>query len=150
MATFDSNDFVEGKFSPHGRLTVWPDDNILRFDVTGPMNLEAISALGRMRTKLYKEFSPSDRSFCVLAVFHVSMLMPQEALDLFQSDLRATYISRLARPRAVAWVAGHDVEGASVMFRFVKRLHNEIETECELFAEQNSAEAWLNEKMKAV
>jgi hypothetical protein len=140
-----NKDFDTSRFKPHGSALVWPHDNIVRFDVTGPFNLEFSESISILNSKVYAEVANTG-PFVAIAIFRNSMLMPTEAVTRFADSYREWKGNGFA-PIASAWVVESDVEGAFIMLPIFEKKFQEIGLKFKYFDNAKEAEAWVTAQL---
>jgi hypothetical protein len=128
-------------FPPHGRYVARVDGQIIRSEVTGPLNLEMIERYQRVEA-MWVEAASRGR-FGILTVMRGSMMMGPDAMRKFiavTSELK----SRVPHFSGIAQVAARDIEGRSLMAElYRKKVYEPLGVAYDIFESEEDAEAWL-------
>lgn len=143
---FSNDDFDSTHFKPHGSVVLWPHENIVRFEVSGPFNLEFIKSIAVLVGKVYSELAEKG-PFVDVVVLKNSMLMPNEAVkeicNFFQESKMRGYA-----PEATAWVLEDEVEGSFILLPIFERQFNDIGRRSKNFDDVDEAEAWAVKQLR--
>lgn len=120
-----TSQFQSTAFSPHGEVALWFEDQILYYDVTGPLNTEVIECLALAQTEFLKQVEPHGH-WGSIAVCKISAVMGPECL--------ARYGAMMAAPKpvgktpvATAFVMGPDVDGYRLMAPLFAKIYAGIQ-----------------------
>lgn len=142
QAVVDGQSLGDTLFRPHGSYTGNLDDRLLRSEVTGPFNMQWMHAYRKAVHPLYTEAS-SRGPFAVLTLFHESMMVNMDALQVF-SDIVKGFAEEFPQWKGVAFVAPRGVEGRSTMdYLFATKVYGPAGVAYRQFADMAEAEAWL-------
>jgi len=136
-----TNNFVTGRFSTHGRLDTILEDGIFISHSTGPFNIEWVTALDKLRRACLTDVTPTYKSASI-TIFHNSMLMSKEALDVYSKNLKQ-HLSEIQISPIIAYVTPPGVEGKSIMLPFFERLFLENNVYWRAFENLDDAKVWV-------
>ena len=114
---FSNEDFDSTHFKPHGSVVLWPHENIVRFEVSGPFNLEFIKSIAVLVGKVYSELAEKG-PFVDVVVLKNSMLMSNEAVKEICNFFQESKTRGFA-PEATAWVMEAPPSRFTWPFRFL-------------------------------
>jgi len=146
--SLNQENFLATRFKPHGRVTVWPEGNVVHLDLTGPFNREFFSSLLILNEALYADLKGRG-SFVEIAIFRHSMLMSLEAVTEFGKVLFERKICDHS-PLATAWVIGQDVDDAFIILPVAEKKFLEVGRPFKVFEAIGDAETWACEFLKEV
>lgn len=132
--------FAPSRYKPHGRVTVWPEGNIVYLDLNGPFNREFFASLLALNASLYTALKDNG-PFVEIATFRSNMLMSADALDEFGLVLSRRKADGCA-PLATAWVIGDDVDGAFIILPLAEKKFIQVGRPFRIFQGMDAAEAW--------
>ncbi len=145
-----TTDFAVGAFKPHGYVEISPFGRITHLVAQGPFNKEAVLALNAARLAfLAQNPPPLNEAYAFLTECRGSMMMSPDALQVFKAGYAEAY-SRYHAPVASVWVATDTVEGVRFVVSQVASAMIDVGTECQVFSDLPSAEAWLHHKLQSV
>ena len=118
-------DHSRSSFSPHGNIEVWPEGSVIRYNVAGPFNTEAIQAFARAVGSLLREWQP-EGAFVSLSHWQGSMMATPDAMASYGTLLK---LARPAFPRELIniWFVPIDLEGRAIMQQSWQRLYDGAE-----------------------
>ena len=139
---YSSTDFHHEKFSAHGVYEVHMENGVFICTLTGPMNIEGILALGRVRRVCVEE-SKVGNTVAAIVEFRKSMMMSPEALELYSTQFSQHY-EELHSTFKVAYVVAKEVEGRSIMLPFFSEIFSKNKVIWQAFEEFGRAKIWIN------
>jgi hypothetical protein len=130
-------DHSRSGFSPHGNIEVWPEGSVIRYNVAGPFNEEAIQAFGRTVGALLREWQPQG-AFVSLSYWQGSMMATPDAMESYEALLK---YARHNFPRELIniWFVPRDLEGRSIMQQSWQRLYDGAGFPLEIFHSEDEA-----------
>ena len=132
---------MDDQFRPHGSYEATLIGNMVHAEVTGPLNLEAIKIYSAKLKPVLSQL-PLDQPIGWLTVFHASMMMPPDGVELFAQ--RVAGITATGVVLAVAHVAAEDLEGRKMMSGiFAKKVFGPAKIPYQLFSNSEDAISWL-------
>ncbi|MDT8989437.1 hypothetical protein RQP54_01015 [Curvibacter sp. APW13] len=142
-----STEHARSRFAPHGEVLITPDGELIRFDVHGPFNAEALQALGYAMAQLLMSWKPKG-PFATVSYWHKSMLASPDALQAYRGVLRQ---GRGMLPREVVnvWYVPPSVEGRALMEMHWRQLYVECDYPLEIFDTEAAALACVQERLHA-
>lgn len=143
---FSSKNFHYENRNAHGDYEVWIEHNIFHCVLTGPMNVEGIKALGRVRRACIAESKVTELIPAIVEYRH-SMLMAPDALALYAQEFKQ-HLSQLSTPMIVAYVVPEEVEGRSIMLPFFEKIFQENKVRWCAFESMSEALTWLRTCLK--
>ena len=120
-----ASQFHTTAFSPHGEITLWFDDQILYYEVIGPLNTEVIEGLARAQTEFLHQFSPVG-PWGSIAVCKVSAVLGPACLARYEAMMSSPKPAGKT-PVATAFVMGPDVDGYRLMAPLYARIYARIQ-----------------------
>ncbi|TXH89877.1 MAG: hypothetical protein E6Q78_05530 [Rhodoferax sp.] len=120
-----TSQFQSTAFSPHGEVALWFEDQILYYDVTGPLNTEVIECLAVAQTEFLKRIEPQG-PWGSIAVCKISAVMGPECLARYGA-MMATPKPAGKTPVATAFVMGPDVDGYRLMAPLFAKIYAGIQ-----------------------
>ena len=120
-----TSQFRTTAFSPHGEIVLWFEDQILYYEVTGPLNTEVIECLALAQMEFLKQYEPQGL-WGSIAVCKVSVVMGPQCLARYDSMMSVPKPVGKA-PIATAFVMGPDVDGYHLMAPLFAKIYAGIE-----------------------
>lgn len=137
----DIHTYVGGPFRAHGDIEMWREGAIVRLKARGPFNREAVLGLGRAMGDLLAA-DPPPAVFGDLLELRGSMMTSPDSLQALGEFMQAMGRDRTP-PRAVAYVAGPDVEGRDFMLPLFEALYRQHGRDFAAFDTLPEAQTWL-------
>lgn len=135
------------RFAAHGSVALGSSAvtpiRILRFDATGPFNVELAHELRTALTPIYVD-AAAEGPFSDVTTFYRSMLATPEAFEAFTA-LIADWRTAGITPAAAAYVVGPEVEGRNVVMAMYRNAWAGVPFE--VFDSQEDADAWVTRTM---
>ncbi|MBE9610381.1 hypothetical protein [Chitinilyticum piscinae] len=131
------------RFAAHGHVEVWAEGQLLRYQATGPFNLELLQALDAADRGLMAA-TAAQGPFAILAEFAGSIAATPEALAALEGSLAAQNEAGLATV-AVAYVVDPQAEGAEVMRSIIDAIYARQQLRFGWFQDLTSAQRWLTD-----
>jgi hypothetical protein len=135
------------RFAAHGSVSLESSTaapvRILRFEATGPFNVELAHELREALTPIYID-AAAEGPFGDITTFYRSMLAPAEAFAAFTALIADWRAARIA-PTVAAYVVGPEVEGRNVVLAVYRNAWAGIPFE--VFDSQEDADAWVKRTM---
>jgi hypothetical protein len=135
-------------FAPHGEISLRHDDGLLRWELEGPFNAEAIQRFALLRQAGFERWQLAGRWLAAVVQWRVSALMAPEAFDTYRDGLR-DFIRSQRRIAAVAWVAEAELEGLGFMRDLFERLYRQEGVAFAVFEDSLAAERWAREQLES-
>ena len=135
-------------FAPHGEISLRHDDGLLRWELEGPFNAEAIQRFALLRRAGFERWQLSGRWLAAVVRWRGSALMAPDAFDTYREGLR-DFIRSQRRVAAVAWIVEPELEGLGFMRTLFERLYREEGVEFAVFDEAEAAQRWARERLQA-
>lgn len=139
--------FRRGPFQPHGDISYWTEDRLLRYVAHGPFNEEAFVALAEASRRLH-EAQPFQQSFAHLTEIHGSALATPEAMATFETFL-TSMAKRGGNGVAVAMVIAPEVEGCRVMAPRYQAAYALLGLPYRCFETVDDARTWLAPRLES-
>ncbi len=133
--------FARGPFQPHGDITYWTEDQLLRYVARGPFNEEAFIALAEASRRLHDAL-PFHRPFGHITEVQGSALATPEAMATFE-DFLTGMARRGNNGVAVAMVMAPEVEGRLLMAPRFEQAYEKLGLPFRCFESVAEASAWL-------
>lgn len=145
-AWVSSDDFVTGHYRPHGVFRLCTQGPIVRYEATGPFNLQAVQGLALARQFLLQRQRPSG---CIAAVvhFHGSAVMAADALLAWEQGLKQ-FAAQRVMISGVAWVAGPEVEGVHFLLSRYQRIFEAAQLPFAFFEDIGVACQWAQQQLQ--
>ncbi|MGL6290307.1 MAG: hypothetical protein ACRC2H_06440 [Silanimonas sp.] len=134
--------FARGPFQPHGDITYWTEDRLLRYIAQGPFNEEAFVALAEASRQLH-EAMPFQKPFAHLTEVRGSALATPGAMATFEAFLVAM-ARRGNNGVAVAMVIAPEVEGRLLMLPRFEKAYEKLGLPYRCFETVAEANVWLS------
>ena len=132
---------LDDKFRPHASYEATLIGDMVHAEVTGPLNLEALKIYSTQLKPVLSQL-PRHQPIGWLTVFHLSMMMPPDGVELFAQ--KAADLAASGVVWAAAHVAGEDVEGRTIMSGvFASKVFGPAKIPYQLFSNRQDAIAWL-------
>lgn len=140
-------DHVVTPFAPHGAVDIFPGPALIRYEVRGPFNIEAIQAFGNTVAKMLTGWTPI-RPHVSITFWHDSMMASADALVAYSKLL---HVGRRVIPREVAnvWCAPPEIEGRIIMVPEWLKLYHGNDHTLEIVATREAAWARVAELLGA-
>ncbi|WP_028453320.1 hypothetical protein [Chitinilyticum aquatile] len=135
------------RFAPHGHVEIWAEGQLLRYQATGPFNLELLQALDAADRGLMAA-TAAQGPFAILAEFAGSIAATPDALAALEASLAAQNAAGLASA-AVAFVVDPDAEGAVLMRSIIADIYARQGLPFGWFGTLDDARGWLAAQMAA-
>lgn len=142
-----STEHSRSRFAPHGEVLITGDGEIIRFDVHGPFNAEALVAVGYAMAELLMRWTPQG-PFATISYWQGSMLASQDALEAYRGVLRQ---GRKLLPQEVVnvWVVPPSVEGRRLMEVHWRKLYADCGYPLEIFDTEADALTCIQTRLQA-
>lgn len=137
VAPLHSTDHAKGRFAPHGAIQVWPEGSVIRYDVTGPFNIEGIKAFAHTIASLLDNWQP-DGPHGSISFWHESMMASPDALAAYAHVLRS---GRERYPKEVinVWFVPREIEGRLIMQSRWQNIYHENGYSLEIVHDETEA-----------
>lgn len=120
-----ASQFRTTAFSPHGEIALWFDDQILYYEVIGPLNTEVIECLALAQMEFLQQFEPPG-PWGSIAVGKISAMMGPECLARYEAMMSSPKPAGKT-PVATAFVMGPDVDGYRLMAPLFAKIYAAIQ-----------------------
>lgn len=142
-----TDDVVQSRFAPHGRVNMRFEDDILFYDATGPFNIELVESLVIAQRDILMAASPQ-RPWVSVSIMRRSMLASPDAFARY-TEMMHTARSAQFTPLASAYVVAPDVEGRSLMLPKYEAIHIASGRVFQSFTQLDDALAWARSLIDA-
>lgn len=136
-----TSQFQSTAFSPHGEVALWFEDQILYYDVTGPLNTEVIECLALAQAEFLQQIEPQG-PWGSIAVCKISAVMGPDCLARYGA-MMATPKPTGKTPVATAFVMGPDVDGYRLMAPLFAKIYAGIQRPFRAVETLEEARQWL-------
>lgn len=140
-----TSQFHTTAFSPHGEIVLWFDDQILYYEVTGPLNTEVIECLALAQLEFLKQFEPP-AVWGSMAVCKISAMMGPQCLARYEAMMSTSKPGGKV-PVATAFVMGPDVDGHRLMAPLFAKIYAGIQRPYCVVETLDKGRAWLYQQI---
>lgn len=142
-----TDDVVQSRFAPHGRVNMRFEDDILFYDATGPFNIELVESLAVAQKDILIAANPQG-PWVSVSTMRGSMLASPDAFARY-SEIMQTQRPAECTPLASAYVVAPDVEGRSLMLPKYEAIHIASGRVFQSFTQLDDALAWARSLIDA-
>ena len=140
-----TSQFHTTAFSPHGEIALWFEDQIVYYEVTGPLNTEVIECLAIAQMEFLKQLEPRG-PWGSMAIFKHSAMVGPQGLARYEA-MMSTPKPAGKTPVATAFIVGPDVEGHRLMPPLFAKIYARIERPFRTVDTVEEGRAWLLQRI---
>ncbi len=142
-----TDDVVQSRFAPHGRVEMRFEGDILFYEATGPFNRELVDSLAIAQRDILTTATPQ-RPWVSVSIMRRSMLASPDAFARY-SEMMHTPRPAQFTPLASAYVVAPDVEGRSLMLPKYEAIHIASGRIFQSFTQLDDALVWARSLIDA-
>jgi hypothetical protein len=134
-------------FAPHGLVEISMDENLLRYEATGPFNQEVFDCLAVAQMNFLEALQPSGPWASICTVLQSAIATP-DGIRRY-TELMQTAKPPAFTPVATAFVMAPEVEGRTIMNPHFARIYNSIGRPFKMFGTKAEAQSWALSMIEA-
>lgn len=142
-----TDDVVQSRFAPHGRVTMRFEGDILFYDATGPFNIELVDSLAIAQRDILTTANHQG-PWVSVSIMRNSLLASPDAFARYAAMMHAPRPPEFT-PLASAYVVGPAVEGRSLMLPKYEAIHIASGRIFQSFEQLDDALAWARSLIDA-